>query len=90
MLVETAAAPSLPTLPPRTGKELARLALLAVIADELGDVASRELSVSRLTDMLEPWLLGNNADPLMYDATWGGLCTADGLADHDADFGNGW
>ena len=80
----------LPVPPPKTGKELARLALLAIIADELGDVSSRELSVSRLTDMLEPWLLGNNADPLMYDATWGGLCTADGLADHDADFGNGW
>ena len=69
---------------------MARLALLALVADEFGDTVARQTAVERLTAMLEPWVKGSNADPLMYDPTWGGLCTANGLADHDADFGNGW
>lgn len=36
------------------------------------------------------WLRGDNRDLLIYDKTWGGVVTYDGLNDVNADFGNAW
>ena len=43
-----------------------------------------------MRSILELWLEARNGDPLIYDATYGGLVTEKGLYDHDADFGNGY
>ena len=43
-----------------------------------------------MRSILELWLEARNGDPLVYDATYGGLVTEKGLYDHDADFGNGY
>lgn len=70
------------------GKEAARLATLALIAEDLQDEESLHSANAQLRAILDLWLEGANADPLVYDATYGGLCTMRGLYDHDADFGS--
>jgi endo-1,3(4)-beta-glucanase len=72
------------------GKEAARMASLGLIAEYLGIAASSQAAVGTLRSLLQPWLTGANADPLVYDSTWGGLVTSDGLKDAQADFGNAW
>lgn len=72
------------------GKEAARLATLALIAENIRQEPSRVSAYNQLEAILEVWLEGKNKDPLVYDATYGGLCTKIGLYDHDADFGNGY
>jgi len=72
------------------GKEAARLATLALVAEELRQDDSLRSAKAQLRAILEVWLEGTNIDPLVYDATYGGLCTKNGLDDHDADFGNGY
>ncbi|CAL5018216.1 unnamed protein product [Urochloa decumbens] len=72
------------------GKAVARAARLAVIAEEVGcaDVvpAVREF----LTATVTPWLDGSfQGNGFLYDATWGGLVTLQGLTDSGADFGFG-
>eukprot|EP00903_Cladosiphon_okamuranus_P005442 g5427.t1 len=83
---------TLPTAPDvySFGKEVARMARLALIADELGDPASREAALTTVSVYLTPWMKNNNKDLLVYDKTWGGIVTKDGLNDQNADFGNAW
>ncbi|MEM6928533.1 MAG: glycosyl hydrolase [Myxococcota bacterium] len=72
------------------GKELALLGRHALIADELGETALAEQYRTNLRAELEPWLDGTNADPLVYDETWGGVVVDSGLADPGAAFGQGF
>jgi endo-1,3(4)-beta-glucanase len=72
------------------GKEAARLARLALIADELEEVAIAKSVRAKLMTAMEPWLAGTNTDSLMYDRVWGGLVPKHGLADRGADFGAGY
>jgi endo-1,3(4)-beta-glucanase len=72
------------------GKQIAKLGRLALIADELGEVATAQALRARMKTSLDPWLTGQNQDPLRYDPVWGGICTAGGLADQGAEFGQGW
>ena len=60
------------------GKQLAAIARLALIADEVGDAASAATARANLGAALEPWLAGTNGDPLRYDPTWGGVVSASG------------
>ena len=39
---------------------------------------------------LTPWLQGLNPDALLYDKTYGGVITTNGMADLYADYGSGW
>ena len=39
---------------------------------------------------LTPWLQGLNPDALLYDKTYGGVITTNGIADPYADYGSGW
>jgi endo-1,3(4)-beta-glucanase len=72
------------------GKYLAKLARLALIADEVGDTASAAALRARLTPLAAKWLGGTNtADNLVYETSWGGLVTVNGLANTGADFGQG-
>ena len=71
------------------GKQLAKLARLALIADELGDTTTAATLRARLRPLVAAWLAGTNGNPLRYDTTWGGIVTSRGLADPAAEFGEG-
>ena len=43
-----------------------------------------------LARALRPWIEGTNKDKIVFDKTYGGLVTSEGLEDKNADFGNGW
>ena len=72
------------------GKELARMARLAQIADNLGIADARQQALTAVETALTPWLQGANPDALLYDKTYGGVISTNGLADPYADYGSGW
>ena len=72
------------------GKQLAALGRLALIADELGEVDTAEDYRAELRTHMEAWLSGTNADPLVYDETWGGVVASSGITDPGAAFGQGY
>ncbi|KAJ1657940.1 hypothetical protein IWQ61_002740 [Dispira simplex] len=77
-----------PTDPYFFGKGLARIARLALIADHIGRQDLIQSAVDNLKRLIDPWLKGSNSDPLVFDSTWGGLCSSASMLDHGADFGN--
>jgi len=72
------------------GKELGAMARLVLIAEEISEHEIATRLRTRLAAKLDEWLGGDVADPLMYEPTYGGLVSKNGLADRGADFGNGW
>eukprot|EP00808_Paulinella_micropora_P029583 g83429.t1 len=74
------------------GKEAARQARLALIADEIGENAVREEILDSLVKLLTPWMLATNEDAFIYDDLWGGITSTAGLFGmfFMKDFGNGW
>lgn len=72
------------------GKQIAKLARLVLIADDLKDDATSSAVREKMKSALEPWLQGKNKDAFKYDNIWGGICTTDGLAASSGDFGQGW
>jgi endo-1,3(4)-beta-glucanase len=71
------------------GKQVAKLARLALIADELGETATAATLRARLAPLVAAWLDGTNGNPLVYDTTWGGVVTTRALANPSLDFGQG-
>lgn len=72
------------------GKQLGRMTRLALIADNFGIADARQQAIFNLETTLIPWLQGMNADVLLYDRTYGGLVTTQGIADAFSNFGAGW
>ncbi|MDB4938188.1 MAG: uncharacterized protein JWP87_5160 [Labilithrix sp.] len=72
------------------GKQLAKLARLVLVAEELGDTARADAMRARLAPLVQAWLDGTNGNPLVYETSWGGIVTTRGVADPGADFGQGW
>lgn len=72
------------------GKQVGRLARLALIADEFGIPAVRQQAISNLETSLLPWLTGTNLNALLYDKTWGGIVPTKGLESNTNEFGSGW
>ena len=72
------------------GKQVSRMARLALIADYLGIPEARTQALETVANSMIPWLTGANANALVYDRVWGGLVPTNGLADSQADFGSGW
>ncbi|WP_437965959.1 glycosyl hydrolase [Sorangium sp. So ce260] len=72
------------------GKQIAKLARLAQIAEVIGKSDLAEELRARLKSHINPWLNGENDNPLVYDTTWGGLVTTKGLEDKTADFGQAY
>jgi endo-1,3(4)-beta-glucanase len=74
------------------GKYLAKLARLALIADDLGEVATAASLRARLTPLVSAWLEGTNPNPLVYDTTWGGVVATEALLRPNlgVDFGMGY
>ncbi|KAJ2327162.1 hypothetical protein GGH92_010105, partial [Coemansia sp. RSA 2673] len=79
----------LPPDPYFFGKAVARATRIALIADEIGDVASCQQATERAIAWLEPWLDGTNPNYLVYDDEWKGIVSQRGLGDSGADFGQG-
>ena len=71
------------------GKQLAKLARLALIADDLQETSTAATLRARLRPLLAKWLEWNNPNPFVYDTTWGGLVTTRALANPSLDFGQG-
>jgi endo-1,3(4)-beta-glucanase len=71
-------------------KQMGRMAQLALIADDLGIAQPRQQALSTLELAILPWLQGTAADSFVYDKTYGGVVTAEGVADSKADYGSGW
>lgn len=73
------------------GKALNKLAELGFISahSQIADSTSRASIISTLKTSVVAWLDATNTNKIKYDSTWGGLCTTNGLADQNADFGNG-
>ncbi|KAJ1967696.1 hypothetical protein H4R35_006634 [Dimargaris xerosporica] len=61
------------------GKEVARVARLALIADQLGETSLKKDAIAILVDALKPWLKGENSRPLNYDTEWHGICSLPGM-----------
>ena len=78
------------TDPYNFGKQIGRLARLAFIADYLGILDSTTRAVTSLKTALTPWLTSNNPDALLYDDTYGGIVSRNGLENSGADYGNGY
>lgn len=72
------------------GKQLAKLARLVLIAREVQEDGLADDWLARLRPLVSAWLTGSNERPLVYDTTWGGVVSADGIADSAADFGQGY
>jgi endo-1,3(4)-beta-glucanase len=72
------------------GKELAAMARLTLIAEELGDSETADFIRRNLKEDLDTWLLCNNSNPLMFDTTWKGICSSKGMDSPNNDFGQGW
>ena len=71
------------------GKQMAVFARLALIAEELGEDGLAQQARDKVRPYIEGWLAGTNGDKLVYEQTWGGVCSLNGLNDQNADFGNG-
>jgi len=71
------------------GKQMAVLARLALIADEVGEDGLAQQARDRVKPILQGWLGGTNGNTLLYDQTWGGVVSQCGLYDQGCDFGNG-
>lgn len=72
------------------GKQCARLASLALIADNLGIADARQRAIAKLENTMTPWLVQSNSDTLVYDTTYGGIIPTSGVLDKQTDYGSGW
>ncbi|WP_236644206.1 glycosyl hydrolase [Sorangium cellulosum] len=72
------------------GKQIAKLARLAQIAEAVEKEDLAEELRARLKSKLNPWLNGENENPFVYDTSWGGIVTTKGLESETADFGQGY
>jgi endo-1,3(4)-beta-glucanase len=72
------------------GKGLAKMARLALIADELGESSVALEIRTNMKQVIQPWLSGTNSDKWQYDTTWGGVVPSSGVKDPGADFGAGY
>jgi endo-1,3(4)-beta-glucanase len=72
------------------GKQLGRMARLALIADNLGIADARQQAIFTLETSIIPWLQGMNQDILLFDKTYGGILSTQSLADPNSNFGSGW
>ena len=70
------------------GKQMATLARLALIADELEESSVANTYRNNLKGYIEPWLQNNGK--LVRDRSWGGIVDALGINDPGANFGMGY
>ncbi|GLD98162.1 hypothetical protein PINS_up006859 [Pythium insidiosum] len=71
------------------GKLIGRDARLLLTAARFEQQDLVTTMLEKMKRELTPWLTGANPNALLYDRTFGGVVTTDGLRDFNADFGNG-
>jgi len=71
------------------GKSVGKAAELLLIAEALGQTDAANQLRSAIEQVLGPWIMGKGADSLVYDTTWGGIVTGDGITSSSNDYGNG-
>ncbi|OQR84500.1 endo-1,3(4)-beta-glucanase [Achlya hypogyna] len=72
------------------GKQIAREARLVLIADRLNASDVVALGIAKMKRELAKWWDASQPNHFVYDTTYGGLVTVQGLADRDAEFGSGY
>eukprot|EP00903_Cladosiphon_okamuranus_P009961 g9449.t1 len=58
-----------------SGKMLAKMGRIALIAEEMGRPEDARMVASRLAEASQVWLNGTAGSPLLYDFRWGGVVT---------------
>uniref|UniRef100_K3WNK4 glucan endo-1,3-beta-D-glucosidase n=1 Tax=Globisporangium ultimum (strain ATCC 200006 / CBS 805.95 / DAOM BR144) TaxID=431595 RepID=K3WNK4_GLOUD len=71
------------------GKQIGREARLLLIADRFKQDELKQKLLAKMETELAAWLESKNPDHLVYDQTYGGVVTTDGIRDQGADYGNG-
>ncbi|OQS03747.1 hypothetical protein THRCLA_03957 [Thraustotheca clavata] len=72
------------------GKQIAREARLVLIADRFKATTIRDKGLLKMKSQLQQWWNSEANNHFLYDTTFGGLVTKQGLADRDAEFGSGY
>ncbi|RLN73215.1 hypothetical protein BBJ28_00015162 [Nothophytophthora sp. Chile5] len=72
------------------GKQVSREARLLLVADRFGQSEVKQQLLAKIKTELSVWLESHNDDHFVYDQTFGGVITNDGLHDKGADYGNGY
>ncbi|TDH69946.1 hypothetical protein CCR75_005646 [Bremia lactucae] len=72
------------------GKQVSRDARLLLIADKLEQKELKQRLLTKIETEIVVWLEGTNVDHFVYDKTYGGVVTKDGLNNEQADYGNGY
>jgi len=72
------------------GVEIGKLAKLALICDQIGEIEKAAYIRTTMEKHLGNWLDGTNVDPLLYDTTYGGIVSTNGIKSEQEDFGNGF
>ena len=70
------------------GKRATRFASLAIAAKAAGNDDAARSAAKAAAAAVSPWL-DPSTNLLLFDKTYGGICTSKGLSDDFADFGNG-
>ena len=71
------------------GKEISRMARLAMIAYSLNELNYSILALNHMKQSLSLWLTNQNSDPFIYDDTYGGIITINSLNDTQSNYGLG-
>jgi endo-1,3(4)-beta-glucanase len=71
-------------------KELSKMAQIILIADEVKQPDIVTSVLEKLKTQLVAFLTSKYVDSFVYDTTWKGLVTVNGIKDKNADFGRGW
>lgn len=66
------------------GKMLQRMAINAIIAEDLGEIVTAKKIAKALDPFVRVWLEHRTANPLLYDKSWGGIISCGCSYDHGA------
>eukprot|EP00029_Vermamoeba_vermiformis_P014656 TRINITY_DN976_c0_g2_i1.p1 TRINITY_DN976_c0_g2~~TRINITY_DN976_c0_g2_i1.p1 ORF type:complete len:700 (-),score=139.52 TRINITY_DN976_c0_g2_i1:229-2070(-) len=72
------------------GKQVAAMGRLVLIADQIGDNTTAQEIRESMKKVLTPRLEGQCNDTLVYDSTWGGIVSSEGIKNPNNEFGQGW
>lgn len=72
------------------GKVFARMARIALIAEEYNATNVQFEAIGVIEQYMDKWLQDDNGDSLVFETNWGGVVTALGLNSWSNDFGNGF
>ena len=76
------------------GQSMAGIAYMGLVANEVNDASSAKEALDFCKSVLETWLTGDNwknsENSFVYDTTWGGIVSKNGIENPAKDYGNGY